>query len=342
MKKDIPEELVVEILSRVPAASLARFRLTSKGWNALIKDASFLKKHSANGPSQPLEILLIDGRVYSLSVDLRGIHDNVAPTTKVTGRFSLKDPIFDSSEQDNRLVACNPCSGETKWIKPRTCFKPFLCSRMGFFKTDFEVYDFSSGSWPSYGFGWANPPCRGRGIHVKGLAYWFALSINGESAVLHSYDFSTEWFRDLSLPSGDPRLYAHVALSATRDEQRLCLLSRRGDDALETDLWIATRAESTEDLSWSKYLSWTKFLTLSGTDLRYQCRFRNKMSFLVDQEKKVVLSCNRPRVSENIIHIVGEDKYIEVDHQGAKPTQRAPLPILLSYVPSFVPIQSSS
>ncbi|ESQ47764.1 hypothetical protein EUTSA_v10020934mg [Eutrema salsugineum] len=378
MKKNIPEELVVEILSSVPAASLARFRLTSKRWNALIKDARFLEKHSAKGPSQPLEILLIDGRVYSLSVDLRGIQENnVAPIAKVTGRFSLKNPVSSSLEEvyirdvfhcdgfflcsteDNRLVVCNPCSGETKWIKPKTSFKPsdfyalgydsedsryrvlrldqsFGYNRMGFFKTEYESYDLSSNSWNGHGMSWGYPPCQGRGVSVKGVAYWFAHSINRESAGLFCYDFSTGSFRNVSLPSDDPRLYAHVALSVTRDEQQLCFLARSGDDALETDLWIATRVES------SKSLSWTKHLTLSGTDLRYQQRFTNGMTFLFDQKNKVVLSANKPRVSERILHIVGEEKYIEVDHQGAKPTQRAPTPLLLCYVPSFAPIQSSS
>lgn len=34
---DLPEDMLVEILSRVSEASLARSRSTSKGWNALIK-----------------------------------------------------------------------------------------------------------------------------------------------------------------------------------------------------------------------------------------------------------------------------------------------------------------
>ena len=33
----LPEYLLVDILSRVPETSLARFQSTSKGWNALIK-----------------------------------------------------------------------------------------------------------------------------------------------------------------------------------------------------------------------------------------------------------------------------------------------------------------
>ncbi|KAG2306432.1 hypothetical protein Bca52824_026180 [Brassica carinata] len=59
----LPEDLLVEILSRVPDASLARFRSTSKGWNCLIKKEVKLAKKS-------LVVMLIDDRVYFASSDV--------------------------------------------------------------------------------------------------------------------------------------------------------------------------------------------------------------------------------------------------------------------------------
>lgn len=44
--KYLPEDLLVKILSRVPEASLARFRSISQGWNALIKKEEILAKKS--------------------------------------------------------------------------------------------------------------------------------------------------------------------------------------------------------------------------------------------------------------------------------------------------------
>ncbi|ESQ47769.1 hypothetical protein EUTSA_v10022141mg, partial [Eutrema salsugineum] len=318
------------ILSRVPAVSLARLRSTSKGWNALIKDGRFAKNHSVNGPSE----------VYLLSVDLRGIHENVVPTAKVTGRFSLNDPFSDSSEEVDihDIFHCESLLLCTVWIQPRNSYSIYNFYALGYdnksscykilrmdkkmsygkkIQTEYEIYDLSSNSW------------RVGGVTTD----WFALTQNREGAILLSFDYSEDRFQSLSLPSGDPRLYAHVALSVTRDPQQLCMLSRCGASAYETHFWMATRIESTGAMSW------TNFLTLSGTDLVYQYRFTYGISFLFDQENKVVLSSNRPMVSEKIIHIVGEDKYIEVDHHGAQPTQRAPIPRLLSYVPRFVKIQ---
>ncbi|CAA7048014.1 unnamed protein product [Microthlaspi erraticum] len=92
----LPEDLVVEILSRVPTKPLERLRSTSKEWNALVKDGRFSKKHSANAPRKSLVIVLIDFRVYLVSVDLREIEDNKVALTR---QFSLEDPYSNSSEE---------------------------------------------------------------------------------------------------------------------------------------------------------------------------------------------------------------------------------------------------
>ncbi|CAH8261273.1 unnamed protein product [Arabidopsis lyrata] len=89
----LPEDLVVEI-TRVPAVSLRRLRSTSKGWNALIKDGRFAKKHSANAPRQSQVIMLMDSRVYLVSINLHRIdNDKAAPSTKVKqGGSNLEIP----------------------------------------------------------------------------------------------------------------------------------------------------------------------------------------------------------------------------------------------------------
>ncbi|XP_023642627.1 putative F-box protein At3g21170 [Capsella rubella] len=149
---DLPEDLVVEILSRVPAVSLARLRSTSKYWNALIKDGRVLaKKHFAYAPRQPRALVLIDNRVYSVKLNLQEIQNNLAPWVKVTCHFSLKDPLSNQSSKevdirdvfhcdglllcktkDYRLVVWNPCSGETIWIQlPRCSYKEEDCYALG-------------------------------------------------------------------------------------------------------------------------------------------------------------------------------------------------------------------
>ncbi|KAG7582779.1 F-box domain [Arabidopsis suecica] len=142
---NLPEDLLVEILSRVPAVSLARLRSTSRKWNTLIKYERVLaKKHSANAlmHSSSLALVLIDYRLYVARFNLHGIHSNVAPSVKVTGQSSLNDTLSNNSSEevgirnvihcdglllcstnDNRLVVWNPCLGETRWIQPRKSYK---------------------------------------------------------------------------------------------------------------------------------------------------------------------------------------------------------------------------
>nr|VDD45672.1 unnamed protein product [Brassica oleracea] len=173
----LPDDLLVDILSKkVPLASLARFRLVSKGWNALIKDVIRFKKSS--------QIMLIDSRVYLVSIDFLGAHDNIV---NIKNQFSLKEPLSNSSKEvdiryhcdglllciteDDRLVVWNPCLDETTWIKPRSYYERSDIFALGksscnkfkilriallhgpgpafeFMKPRlYEIYDFTSNSW---------------------------------------------------------------------------------------------------------------------------------------------------------------------------------------------------
>ncbi|KAG7578594.1 F-box domain [Arabidopsis thaliana x Arabidopsis arenosa] len=283
----LPEELVVEILSRVPFISLARLRWTSKRWNAMIKD-KILACHG----------LLLCGT------------------------------------KDNRLVVCNPLSCETTWIQPGKSYTTIDIFALGYNKKSscytilrmyrlhdsfqsrykYEVYDFTSNSWRVVGVttGWVIPPSQTRhGMSMKRNTYWLAEE-HGRNFLL-SFDYTSETFQCLSLPADANTLYHYLALSVTREEQQLCMLA--------TDCTGA--------------LSWTKFLTVTRSGMYYR-RYFGMTSFLIDQENKVVY-CNS--FFSNTIHIVGEDKYIEVNHDVAESPNESHNLFLLSYVPSFLKIQ---
>ncbi|CAA7051247.1 unnamed protein product [Microthlaspi erraticum] len=136
---DLPFGLVEDILSRVPATSLERFRSTCKQWNALFSDHRFIKKQLDNAPKEYLDILLRDGRVCSMSVNLNGLHDNMDPSIKLKKEFSLTNLHYslanDVSSFEvfhcNGLLLCtneskvhvwNPCTGQTKRIPTITVY----------------------------------------------------------------------------------------------------------------------------------------------------------------------------------------------------------------------------
>ncbi|KAG7564580.1 F-box associated domain type 1 [Arabidopsis suecica] len=355
-----PEDLLVEILSRVPTKSLARLRSTSKRWNALVKDGRFAKKHYANSPNQSSLVLMVTNfRVDLVSVDY--LHGKVTASAKITSQFNLQDHVSKQVDvcnayhsdgllvcitKDNRLVVWNPFSGQTRWIQARNSYNENDYYALGYddkspcykilrmhrvvdditVETESEVYDFASNSWRGIGSTteWFIQQHRSRGMYVKGNTYWLALSKEPPLGhFLLCFDFSTERFQSLSLPSDiNHQTLLGAVLSVTKEEQKLCMLATYGsDERFKSDVWIATKMESTGAMSWSKFR-----------------RFHSRifMSVSVDHENKVLLCCNNLRVSNynNILHIAGEDKYIHMDHD-----EESKRPLLLTYVPSLVQIQ---
>ncbi|CAA7013199.1 unnamed protein product [Microthlaspi erraticum] len=355
---DLPEDLVVEILSRVPEASLAPFRSISKGWNALIKKEERLAKKSRI-------LMLIDFRVYLASVDLPGSHENVVKLT--TSEFSLKDPLSNSSKEvdirnvfhcdglllctttDKRLVVWNPRSGETSWVKPRisheesdiyalgksSCnkYKILRINTFPYIPTclvEYEVYDFNTNSWRvtvGENRGWyilaGRPLC---GMSVSGNTYWLAHASSFDEFLL-SFDFSTERFGRVSLPPGNYVSYRVWGLSVTREEQQLCLLTTQSTVVFDIiDLWRATKIKS------SGAVSWSKFLSVDLAYLHHPFGLGYGTNFLADRENKILVL---PGIHGNL-YIVGEDKYIKVDNHDQPTSARS---LLYNYVPTLAQIQ---
>ncbi|EFH56901.1 hypothetical protein ARALYDRAFT_901095 [Arabidopsis lyrata subsp. lyrata] len=172
----------------------------------------------------------------------------------------------------NKLVVWNPCSCKRRWIQPRLSYKEIKHYALGYdnrsacyqiltmnrsgdhfpLKIEYQVYEFTSKLWRVVGEtgDWFIPRFQRLGTSVKGNIYWLAFSQQGQEK---SNNFVYLLFR-------------------------------------ASKVWIATKMEITKDISWSK------FLTVSKFDLRYHLRFCIGMSFLVDQENKVVVSCNHPQV----------------------------------------------
>ncbi|CAH8272811.1 unnamed protein product [Arabidopsis lyrata] len=344
---DLPEDLVVEILSRVPAESLVRLRTTSKRWNVLIKDGRFAKKHYANAPRHSLIIMLIAFRVYLVSVDLHEINNNKIDICKV---FHC-DGLLLCTTIDNRLVVSNPCSCEIKWIQPRNSYKKFdiyafgksSCNKYKILRMDqfdytspvlldYEIYDFNSNSWRVIGKiirEWFIPRCTDRGMSVNGNTYWLASTNDFTSGHFKlGFDFSTESFARVSLP-GDHLPDRIFALSVTREDPKICIATRSIIQELHIDVWIATTIESTGAASWRKFLS------VNLANLYKPFCFARGMNFLVDQENKVLVCRGKYWVSDVFLHVVGKDKCIQVDHHDAE----SRCSLVDNYVPTLVQIQ---
>ncbi|ESQ56114.1 hypothetical protein EUTSA_v10027561mg [Eutrema salsugineum] len=372
------EDLVEEILSRVPASSLKRLRPTCQRLNALFNDHRFTKKHFQKAPKEFLVLMWVRFEVYLASIDLRGIQNNFDPSIEVKGEFGLLGPYLISHcnglllcregtmEYGRRLKVYNPCTGQNRSIDLGTDNRQFKWFFFGYqnnksssasykilsfdcradnFVLEFQIYEFSSNSWRVHDVvnhdDW-RLACGHRGVSLKGNTYWIASDTRNtyhgfcRDIFLLKFDFTEERFQRLCLPLNcNADVLETVVLSTVREEKFALLVQRFGESTME--IWLTKKIDEPKDVSWRK---------LFKVDLDCNNMFNNSTSFMVDEENKAAVCCNREcRVDEdgyrNIIYIVGEDKFRQVDLLGdsaTHPIRWLPEPFFLSYVPSLVQI----
>ncbi|XP_010465804.1 PREDICTED: putative F-box/kelch-repeat protein At3g17570 [Camelina sativa] len=376
MFSDLPRDLQAEILSRVQARYLQQLKTTCKRWYTLFKDPGFLKKNLDRAGRG--FISLMNSRVSSVSINLPGIHDSVDPSFDATGVLvSKNDPedvkisdIFQCNglllctTTDRRLVVWNPYTGQTRWIPNRSSnalfhkfvlgyekekencnshhilrYKSFSLSPLG---AEFDIYEFNSDSWRS--FHDVSPICtlQSKGVSLKGNTYWIASDTEDPfGKFVLRFDFTTKKFGRLSLPfqTDDADGVVETAILSVVREEKLALLYERFDENTEDDpsemkIWVTnTKIEEAKDLSWSSFLV-VDFPKLMVT------RMVNVSSFLVDEEKKMVVFCD---VDTDVYlaraYIVGENIYQEIYKETTTRESFSLWPCLVSYAPSLVQIQ---
>lgn len=117
-------------------------------------------------------------------------------------------------------------------------------------------------------------------MSLIGNAYWLASDIINKSEFLHSFDFTRERFKRLCLPIFQIRGW--VSISVVREEQ-LSLLQRNFNTS-KIEVWVTNKIDTRAAL-------WTKSFTVdfhTGSNGFIKVPY----SFLMDEEKNVVVSCN--------------------------------------------------
>ncbi|CAH8263913.1 unnamed protein product [Arabidopsis lyrata] len=354
---ELPGDLVEEILCRVPTISLNRLRYTCKRWNRLFNQRRFTRKHLDKAAKQFLVLMLKQRRVCLMSVNLYGI-----PSLEVKGELSLIDPhssvdqfkIFQVSHCDGLLlcnnkdkdtiVVWNPCTGQTRWIQPRkigyyalgsyqdkkyddNSYKILCCYGDD---NECEIYDINSNSWRTLDVTLeCNLEYNEWSMSLKGKTYCFA----SDEEELHlgiflvSFDYTTERFGRLLLPCRKSLYYKTASLSVVREEKLSVLLQH--ENTSRTEIWVTNKIDDTKVVSWSKVLT---------VDLKPELDIFLGVSFLVDEEKKILVCCDTKvranSIWEHMVYIVGEDNKIKKVNFGL------PLswPFLFNYVPSLTQI----
>ncbi|KAL0798184.1 hypothetical protein Bca101_053358 [Brassica carinata] len=193
-----PSELISEILLRLPAKSVGRFRCVSKLWLSITTDPCFIK--SSYSSSQPIHRypMKVPGE-YCYFSRMDSVHgliciedvDSKMPRVwnPTTGQFlPLPKPNM-SSRHVNVFLGYDPVEGKESWRTVKTNLKHRCC-------------------------GHASGQC------IKGVIYYLASSNQWDDTVIMSFDVRSEMFRMIELPSGihDDVLITYEGRLASIDE----------------------------------------------------------------------------------------------------------------------------
>ncbi|EOA32470.1 hypothetical protein CARUB_v10015747mg [Capsella rubella] len=347
---NLPREISEEILSRVPVKSLRAVRITCKTWNTLSKDVTFITKHVGRAKEEAAKkkeimvIMMMNFRVYLMHINL---HNDAEPCIKREGKFITLDDsdhvdlyrVFHSgglllsiSIDSTKLVAWNPYSGQSRWIKIES--SPDLIEiykyALGYEKSnnschnhnhkilrfvdyllvsEYKIYDFNSDSWrvldiTPYKKNYSVPNLR-NGVSIKGNTYWYGESRPRSDVFLVCFDFTRERFGlSLSLPfEYFSNVSSIVTLSSIREEQLAVMFIRY--DTFTMEIWITNMIEPSA-VSWNSKV----FLAVDLRLATFYCFCFEGASFFIDEEKNfaVVLDNN------NVAYIVGVDGTLRKEH----------------------------
>ncbi|PHT67110.1 hypothetical protein T459_31535 [Capsicum annuum] len=293
------EEIVVDILSRLPVRSLLRFKCVSKFWMALISEPCFTLKHlklAKNNQNSP-KILFLKN-MFSLylssltppSLSLTQFTEDVQNLDWLYGGKPWSCKIYccydgmvlvgvRRYDNINHLILClwNPSTREST-VLPSTKFLPsedytcglgydstsgdYMILKIGY-QSCSEILAVKSGSWRIIG--------KPTGIYsswlsdmdslafVHGAFHWLGLSRN-ESVT--SYDISNGVFKEIPLPDGMfvvPDM-KYVKHGLSVLGEMICICSTHHDQWKHTfNVWIMKEYGVKE--------SWNRLFTIQSSDL---------------------------------------------------------------------------
>ncbi|CAA7023702.1 unnamed protein product [Microthlaspi erraticum] len=340
MVLELPEELLEEILCRVPTTSLIRLRSTCKQWNSLVNDRRFTRTHFDKAPKQFTMCMLNNHLFCSMSINLRSF-----PHVEVTRKFGLNKlhssldqikfcHVFHcceglllcvTRENHPRLVVWNPCTRQTRWINSYKGYTNTyalgsyqdqkspndnsykILSHSGYGENrEFETLEINSNSWRTLDvtldFKLSVIDC---GVSLKGKTYWIT-----DDEFLVSFDYTSERFERLSCLPRQYTVYETRSLSVVREENLAVLIQDR----------VTKKANKIIE---TKAVSWRMFLAVNSK-LNLERYLWESGRFLVDEEKKVFVFCD----TGSKLCIAGENNHVRQVDSGLTG-------YLFTYVPSL-------
>ncbi|GMP96426.1 hypothetical protein CsSME_00045082 [Camellia sinensis var. sinensis] len=237
---NFPEEIIVEVLLRLPVKSLCQFRCVSKRWLSLISDHHFIKTHLNRSTNEPEQLILISNFSDFYSVDLKSFQfrdDFVAVHLKFPPEQNPNRGVDIWGSCDGLLlmldicfscILVNPSTRESRKL-PKSSFSEskFHLNSYGLghdsSNDDYKVvrisnhdqdancadnmvsvYTLRTNLWRRIEGSPYDHTVHGpsRGILVRGALHWLARKGVGsnKSTIIVSFDLADENFRDMPSP----------------------------------------------------------------------------------------------------------------------------------------------
>lgn len=266
--------IVEEILVRSPVQSLARFKLTCKSWNSLLSEQSFVYKQLEFGQKRFLHARR--SQVWEL--------DPVAQRSCYLKIREFEKEILRDLVECNGLLLCSTMSkriviwnrAQTRWIDRDNLslydtytlghdgnnlyklmkfnFGSYDLDGREFYEPEAEVYEFSSNSWRGIDMvgDWSALPSMM--VSVDGNSYWLASS-NKVEVFIQSFDFSTESFRAIQLPTTPLSSDMTFSLSSFGGTGVSLMFYHLRE--LKIQVWIAKQARD-QTTVWEKFFEVTR------------------------------------------------------------------------------------
>ena len=272
---ELTDDLLVEILSRLPVKSVRRFKCVSRHWRRVITHpahrkklpqtlSGFFSRHTSQGGDRPRFDSILGGEEQHVSDPslsfLPGCYTTVCPVDCCNGLLlCLCSKGSPASNEDDYLV-CNPAT--EKWlILPdsgrhsevfgrRLCFDPAISSHFHVFSilqetqegvdeyiTDVEIYSSELGEWSHRENGWSDEiMVYDKSVFLNGMLYF----ISYDSTVVAVDKEGKTWKTIpllVTMNSGNIEFVENDAL-IDQSQGRLLYLNVRDRDPSTLSVWI--------------------------------------------------------------------------------------------------------
>ncbi|XP_028791772.1 F-box/kelch-repeat protein At3g23880-like [Neltuma alba] len=287
------EEIIRNILKRLPVKSLLRFQCVCKQWKNLIKTRSFVADHLHHFGHQNLSLLLERSRLRLCLLDCGlQLHEvQNAPLSKsVNGAMIVGSCNGLLSVEINRdkkfppsLLLWNPANRVFRYVPRRTYSDSNKCevgfgfsavandykivrtyAKFGDAVNRVEVFSLSRGTWKGIDIGnLKGVKLYAGSVTTNGAIFWSGLKLGAEekddTEVIVSFELAKEVFTLLPRPELD----YNASERLTVYENKLAMLSKIWDADDESsdwiDLWVMEEGNCASGEGWS----WSKIYTSS-------------------------------------------------------------------------------